>query len=351
MARRIVEALKLTLTPEEDRRLGERPIEDARAHECYVRARQELWRFTAEGLSRARRLIQDGLDIVGENELLLTAKGLIHWQLVNSGVEPTPSNIAEAAACCEKALGAGGRFSQTHLLAGFLRLADGDLEGALARLRRALQIEPNDPDALYWLAVLLLFAGKVAAARPSIARLLNVDPLSPQNAPLRGWAAFMEGALDAAIGSAREWHERDPENHLAHWMLGSILARNRRTEEALEVFAAIENDAGAGPFARLAAMFGRALRGDRDGALRAVTPDLVEAAQVDWQYSWEIATGYALVGEIAHAVSWLANAVRRGFLNYRFLSEYDPLLTAIREDGGFRALMGEARERFEKLDA
>ena len=85
-------------------------------------------------------------------------------------------------------------------------------------------------------------------------------------------------------------------------------------------------------------------------AIQAVTSDLVDAAKVDWQYSWEVAAGYALVGELHEALEWLENAVRRGFLNYRFLSEYDPLLENLRGDERFQALMAEARDRFESLE-
>jgi len=45
-------------------------------------------------------------------------------------------------------------------------------------------------------------------------------------------------------------------------------------------------------------------------AIQAVTSDLVDAAKVDWQYSWEVAAGYALVVELDEAVEWLENAVR-----------------------------------------
>jgi serine/threonine protein kinase/tetratricopeptide (TPR) repeat protein len=349
MARRIVDALKLTLTPDEERRLHDRPIDDLRAHECYVRARQELWRFTGEGLERARRLIQNGLDIVGENELLFTAMGMVYWQFVNGGIDPAPENVARAVEYAEKAIAAGGRHSQTHVLNAFLRIADGDLQGAIRALRRALGVDPNDPDALYWLVVLLEFAGKGDAARPLIERLVAVDPLSPQNDALRGWDGFMDGDLAAPVEGGRRWHERDPENPLAHWMFGSILARNGRIDEAAGLFERLESNPATGAFARLGAMFRRALAGDREGTLAAVTPDLVEAAKVDWQYSWELASAYALVNAKDEAIEWLRIAIQRGFVNHRFLSN-DPLLENLRGDERFIALMAEARERHESLE-
>jgi hypothetical protein len=99
----------------------------------------------------------------------------------------------------------------------------------------------------------------------------------------------------------------------------------------------------------MASMFLRALAGDRDGTFAAVTPDLVEAARVDWQYSWEVASGYALVGASDQALDWLGNAVTRGFINYRFLSRHDPLLANLRGDERFQALMADARKRHERL--
>ena len=349
MARQIVNALELTLTPDEDRRLRDRPIDDVRAHECYVRARQELWRFTAEGLERAQRLIQNGLDIVGDNELLFAAMGMIHWQFLNAGIDPSPDHITRAAEYCEKALASGGRSAQTHLLRAFLRIADGDMQSSLDHLNTALAIDPNDPDALYWSALILMFAGHTAAAGPKIARLIAVDPLSPQNAPLPDFCAFMEGDLSLGVRAGRVWHERDPGNPIAQWVYGSGLARNHEFDEARNVFAELENRPDAGAFSRMAAMFLRALTGDRDGTFAAVTPDLVDAARMDWQYSWEVASSYAMVAATDEALDWLQNAVSRGFINYRFLSVHDPMLASLRGDERFQRLMADARARHERL--
>jgi len=45
LARVIVDALELQLSADEDRRLAERPIANLPAYECYLRARQEGWRW------------------------------------------------------------------------------------------------------------------------------------------------------------------------------------------------------------------------------------------------------------------------------------------------------------------
>ena len=53
VARAIVSALRVTLTPAESRELADHGIKEPRAYELYLRARAEIQRYDAEGLGRA----------------------------------------------------------------------------------------------------------------------------------------------------------------------------------------------------------------------------------------------------------------------------------------------------------
>ncbi|HET6899036.1 MAG TPA: hypothetical protein VFK70_11835, partial [Vicinamibacteria bacterium] len=87
LARVIVDALKLELSGDEDRRLGEHPIGSLPAYECYLRARQEGWRWRPDAIDRAVRLLRDGLALVGENARLYAALGLAHLQYREAGID------------------------------------------------------------------------------------------------------------------------------------------------------------------------------------------------------------------------------------------------------------------------
>ncbi len=78
---------------------------------------------------------------------------------------------------------------------------------------------------------------------------------------------------------------------------------------------------------------------------------MTEWARWDFEASWEMATGYALIGETDDALEWLENAVQRGFINYPFLSQYDPLLENIRHERRFVALMEDVRSQWERFEA
>ena len=77
----IVDALKVQLTSEEDRGIAEKPIADAQAYDCYLRARHEYSRATRDGVEAALRYLDEGLEIVGPDALLYAAKGYAYFNL------------------------------------------------------------------------------------------------------------------------------------------------------------------------------------------------------------------------------------------------------------------------------
>ena len=104
LSRQIVEALRITLSPPEDREIAERPIADVRAFEYYQRARQEYYRYTSEGFAAARALAEHGLAVVGPNEALYGMLGTVYaWSptVLLGGDEET--TLREAEACARRA--------------------------------------------------------------------------------------------------------------------------------------------------------------------------------------------------------------------------------------------------------
>ena len=102
LSRVIVEALELRLSTDEERRLAERPIANVHAYECYLRARQEGWRWRKDAIDHAIQLLHNGLEIVGDNAGLYAALGLAHLQYMNAGIDVGERPLQEAEACAQK---------------------------------------------------------------------------------------------------------------------------------------------------------------------------------------------------------------------------------------------------------
>jgi non-specific serine/threonine protein kinase len=160
----------------------------------------------------------------------------------------------------------------------------------------------------------------------------------------------MEGHPDRAVESFRRHFEADPRSLFTRMIWALCQALAGRTEEARGVAVSVSREAPATFPGRMGRFLGCAWAGDRAGTLAAATPELLAAARHDGHFSWNVAQGYALIGERDAALDWLENAVARGFLNRRFFEEWDPALAGLRRERRFRDLMERVRgeqERFE----
>ena len=165
LSRQIVEALRITLTPPEDREIAERPIADIRAYEYYQRARQEYYRYTAEGMAAARALAEHGLAVVGPNEALYGMLGTVYaWsETVQAGDEE--ATLREAEACARRAFELNPRSAQGLSIMGQVAYRRGQPGEAVRLLTQACAADPNNPDAMHQLGGAYLLGGRTGPMR------------------------------------------------------------------------------------------------------------------------------------------------------------------------------------------
>ncbi len=218
VSRAIVDALKLRLTSEEQQRMSERPIDNVAAYECYLKANQDIWRFTEDALDRAVRYLQHALDIVGDNALLYSGMAYVYWQYVNIGAAQE-DYIVKAEEFAQKALAIDPDSPQAHVVIGMLNMAFyGNVREGIHQFRMALAVNPNDSDALKHLPILYIISvGKLHAAIPLMQRFKQVNPLDSWNCSLQGTFHFYDGQYELALEQTRQWYQSDPESPIAQF--------------------------------------------------------------------------------------------------------------------------------------
>ena len=344
VAQAIVDALRLKITPEEKRKISERPIDNMYAYQCYLKARQGIYSYSKEALDQALKEIRDALKATGDNALLYSTLGVIYYQYVNQGIE-REQYIKKAEETVAKIFLLEPDSPYGHRLLGLIQLRLGKAQEAVGHLKKVLASDPNDFDALYWLTYIYAQAGKISSSRQICHRLSQIDPAFsvPDQ---KFYVEIMDGQFDRALESFRST-SFSSDRHLRIWEI-FILALNHRVDEASKKIDTFGSDFGASDRASAYLFFLKyALEGQKAKALASVTDELINYCKNDEQWSWMLADCYSLVGEKEEAVRWLEITVNRGFVNYPFISKYDPFLKNIRGDTRFKKLMERVKYEWE----
>ncbi|PWB71669.1 MAG: hypothetical protein C3F15_12465, partial [Holophagae bacterium] len=347
VSRAIVEALKVELTPQESRRLADRPIENAYAFECYLKARREILRFDAPSLENALEYLEEGLRVLPDNPLLLAGVGYAHIQRVNIGVGQEES-LEKAEAFASRAIYLAPELPQGHLVLGLTAILHrGMTRAAIEHYKHALAAEPNNPDALRWLGMFCTYLGKSHEALALSNRAVAIDPMSPRMFVPLAYCHWHDGRFEAALAvleHAGSINPNDPSTKLVRAIGVPLLFYLGRDDEAAALVESVEKDEPPTIFGHLSVLWRCAFSGDRKKISTLLTSEVLKTCRRDFEYSWDLACVYAKLGDADSALAWLENAVELGFLNHRFLAEIDPVLAPLRGDPRFEALMARARE-------
>jgi TolB-like protein len=353
VSRSIVDALEIQLTPHEAAQLAERPIDDLRAQESYLRARNEIWSFLPSGLDLAISHLQAALEMVGDNALIYQGLGEAYFQYVNIGaaIGREEELIRKAEDCVDKIFALEPESPRGYLVRAQTQMARGDIHGSVRSLRRVLQVYPNEIVALQlythahgWLG------GKLDVAGTAAARLVDLDPLNPMSLLVWAMVPLFAGRFQEGVAAARRMFELDPVTPVwrANYVMALSYAGRIDEAETLTEEVAAEPDSDVGTW--WMGLWRAAWREDRAEVLRLADGPYQKAADWDAEIPWVLASAHAAVGATEEALHWLDKAIDQGMINYPFLAEHDRNLDSIRGDARFGRTMERVRREWERLD-
>ena len=350
VARAVAEQLKVKLTEEESAKLTERPIPNALAYEYYLKARASILKFTEEGITDGMELLRQGLAIVGDNVVMMSAMAYAWWQYYNSGIVVDEANLrkAEELAAQMERIEPGSTHAQRIL--GLVAFSRGDLNIGLQRLHRVHAADPNDIDALVWLALMHIFAGHLDIGRTLGERLKAIDPFSPFANWPPIYIAWAEGRYRDSLADIERARTVDPDNVSFLW--SKIYALTMAADaSALDLLTSFQERYGNLFHVKMGSFHTLAGFGRRDEALRFFTPELEGSASHDIQYSMILADGLAQCGEIDRAFDYLQIAIDRGNVAVEQIEKHDRMLDPLKSDSRFAELMRKARALSAELRA
>jgi tetratricopeptide (TPR) repeat protein len=137
----------------------------------------------------------------------------------------------------QRAVAIDSLLPEARTLLGYEIAADTwDFAGGQRDIDRGLEVDPNNPDALFMAG---LFAWMIGDHRRGLAladRLMSIDPLSPLAARLRAEHLSVAGRYDEALVEDKHARALDQLAEIPESTRGTVLRALNRDEEALEEF-------------------------------------------------------------------------------------------------------------------
>jgi len=347
----IAEALKIKLVPEEKQKILARPIDNFQVYDLHIKAQNALLASTDEGFKRALQYINQGLEIIGENEILYADMGQVYMLYIERGVDRGEINFKKAQECAEKVFSLNPNSANGHYLMGHLKMWRGHIKESMKDLMQGLSIDPNHHNSAFFLTVIYITSGKGDSARPIIQKILKTDPMNPSSYLISGEAEIFDGQFNQAVGYLRKGYELEPLPVLKFW-IAKALAYNNELKESRKLLYSVSLEAPGSHWAQMALFLLYAIQGEKSKALEIVTEDFVTTMKDDAWFAIWTAESYALMGFKEESVDWIEKGVHctLPFINYPFLSESDPLLENIRGEQKFKKLMEHVKYEWENFE-
>jgi adenylate cyclase len=238
----VVSAIQPKLLQTEIAIAARRRPENLTAYDFYLRAKQQLYLMTREGLAEAIRLAHRALELDPRFGLVAALAGVLHMQNVVLGYAiDRQFERKEAVRLLRLALSVDDDDSDTLAWASVTSAyMVGDCESAVEMADRAVALNPNSFDAWHCRGWVYRVAGLPEEAVRSFERAMRMSPVDPLlHQPFAGMGyAFIElRRFDEAVVAGKKARRQNPSYSAAYWCLASAFAHLGRDAEAREAAA------------------------------------------------------------------------------------------------------------------
>jgi adenylate cyclase len=233
VTQKIVRALAVKLTDQEQDQLGHPRAANIEAYDDVLRGYQHLRRTVPEGNAEASRLFATALELDPEYGKAYAALGwakLQPWQLQWS---EEPAVLDRALELAQKAIAKDDSCVDAYRLLSQVHLWKKQHDRAIAEAERAVKLDPNGADSYDTLAEVLAWAGRAEESASFIKKAMRLDPHHPfYFVWTLGHVYYLTGRSDEAMATFRRALDQNPNFVAAHAFLAVLLSEAGREAEA-----------------------------------------------------------------------------------------------------------------------
>jgi TolB-like protein/Flp pilus assembly protein TadD len=239
ISRSIAQALRITLTPQEEKIIARKPTENARAYDYYLRGRGYARRVTRPDLELAMELYDRAIEL--DPKFALAYAGLANvCGLYYEWHEQHPRWLEKGEAASERALALDPELPEGLAARARLFFSHQEYDQAIELVRRAIERKPSCEGAYWTLGEALFVTDRLQEATEIIDAALEAggddyNTYLPYALILQRLERFEEARRlrESQIGRLQAHLERVPEDVRAHTILANNFCVLGREDEAI----------------------------------------------------------------------------------------------------------------------
>lgn len=328
---KVVAALTMKLSGEEEQRLQKRYTDNSAAYEAYLKGRYFWNKRTGEGFKKAIEFFKQATDI-DPNYALAYAGMADSYGLTPAYTGAPPKDyFPQAKAAALKALELDEQLSEAHASLGWVYFTyEWNWPETEKEYRRAIELKPNYPTVHLWYSFYLQVVGRNPQSIEELKQAQQLDPLS---LPIRSSIAvhyYYAHQYDEAMAECRKTLEIDPNYQPGHYNLARIYLQKGMLEEAVKE--AQESIAlGNGESISTANLTYIYAASGRRAEATKLLEKLAEPIRQEKVPPVALAAIYGALGDKDAAFAWLEKGFERRDINMPRIKD-DPELNSLHQD-------------------
>jgi len=310
IARNISQALRIKLSPQEEKAIARRPTESAQAYDYYLRGRQYFYQWRRKSFDFARQMFARAI-VIDPGYARAYAGVADCCSIIYTYYESSEDNLNEADAATRKALELDPELAEAHASRGLALALSKNFQGARTEFETAIRLNPKLFEAYYFYARASFQQGMLVEAAELYELACRINPDDYQAPSLLstvyhglGESAKAEVTQQRALHLAERHAELHPDDPRALYLGAVALARMGKREQCFY------------------------------WARRALAIDPEESSIL-----YNVACAYAISGRLEESMDCLEKVLTHGAW-YKHWAANDSDLDSLRTHARFKALLG-----------
>ena len=333
IAKEITGNLRLTLSGEEQSRVGKHYTDNAEAYKLYLQGRFYWNKRTEESYQTAIDYFRQAIEKDPNYALAYTGIADCYSFLSSQGIRSPQDVFPLAKEAATKAIQIDSSLSEAHTSFGYVKLYyDWDWAGAEQEYKRAIELNPNYGTPHHGYAYLLISSGRTEEAISEIKKAEAIDPLSVVFQTDHGEYYYFARRPDEAIDQLRKAVDMDPSFVRAHFLMGRALIQKGHCDEGIDETLKAEKMERVGE--QLGWIAQEYAACGRKAEAQKVMNELLALSKDHYVSPHWFAATQAGLGNKEEAFKWLDQAIDRRFGPMIYL-KVNPIWDPLRSDPRF----------------